>query len=205
MGEASKELSLLSFNVEGLESILRDPSFHTLIDVHDICFLSETMKRDDSKLNLKGFWDFSLVRKKNKKAGRFSGGITVLVKEHLRGGVKIAHTSEGFLWLRLCKTFFNFQKDQYICGAYIPPYNSSKEILVKTNYYHDLLSMTNHFLGLGEVLLVGDFNARVGIVEIPSDVHIPVMESIMPTNCSPCELPQRSSCDRTVNQYGKKV
>ncbi len=80
MGEASKELSLLSFNVEGLESILRDPSFHTLIDVHDICFLSETMKRDDSKLNLKGFWDFSLVRKKKQESWSVLRGYNSLGK-----------------------------------------------------------------------------------------------------------------------------
>ena len=67
-------INLLSFNVEGLESMLLDPSFSDLINNHDVCLLSETMRKDDTKLNLDNFWDFSLIRPKNKKAGRHSGG-----------------------------------------------------------------------------------------------------------------------------------
>ena len=87
---SSSNLKFLSFNVEGLESTLDDPSFYPLLDRHDICFLTETMKKDDSKLNLANFWDHSLVRKKCKVAGRYSGGISVLVKSHLRQGIRIA-------------------------------------------------------------------------------------------------------------------
>ena len=70
----SSGINLLSFNVEGLKSMLLDPAFLTLIDSHDICLLSETMRTDDSKLNINGFWDHSLVRTKEKKIGRPSGG-----------------------------------------------------------------------------------------------------------------------------------
>ena len=106
------KINLLSFNVEGLDSILLDPSFFSLINSHDISFLTETMRKDETKLNLPGFWDHSLIRKKDEKTpGRYSGGITVLVKENLRVGVKIAHKSEGLLWIRLDKSFFHFQRD----------------------------------------------------------------------------------------------
>ena len=149
-----ENLKLLNFNVEGLDSMMCDPSFLTLIDSHDICFLVETMKRDESKLNLPDFWDHSLVRKKCKKAGRFSGGITVLVKSHLRGGVRIAHSAEGFLWIRLSKTFFSLSKDLYMCGSYIPPHNTSGEILAKTDYFGEFLRLTNQFIELGDERVV---------------------------------------------------
>ena len=81
--EPAKHLRLLSFNVEGLDSMLLDPSFMELIDKHDICILTETMRSTDEKLNLDGFWDFSQIRPKPKdkkdKAGRYSGGITALL------------------------------------------------------------------------------------------------------------------------------
>ena len=102
-----ENLRMLSFNVEGLDSILLDPSFMELINRHDICILTETMKKDDSKLNLENFWDFHLVRTKEKGPGRYSGGVTILLKSHLRKGIKIAHSSEGFVWLKLSKDFFH--------------------------------------------------------------------------------------------------
>ena len=82
-------LTVLSFNVEGLETMLEDPSFISLVDAHDICLLTETMRSEDSKLNLEGHWDFSQIRPKRKIKGRHSGGITVLVKDNLRPGIKI--------------------------------------------------------------------------------------------------------------------
>ena len=103
------DLKFLSFNVEGLESMLLDPAFHELINLHDICILVETMKKDDSKLNLKNFWDVSQVRPKETKVGRYGGGITVLVKSHLEKGVKVAHNSEGLFWMRFRKEFFKLQ------------------------------------------------------------------------------------------------
>ena len=39
-----------------------------LLYQHDICLLSDTWKRDESKIGLPGWWDFSLVRPKHKKS-----------------------------------------------------------------------------------------------------------------------------------------
>ena len=155
-----ENLRMLSFNVEGLDSLLLDPSFMELINRHDICILTETMKKDDSKLNSENFWDFSLVRTKEKGPGRYSGGVTILLKSHLRKGIKIAHSSEGFVWLKLPKDFFHSSSDLYICGAYIPPQNSSN--MAKTDYFNNLLTTTNQFMRQGDVVLAGDFNARIG-------------------------------------------
>ncbi len=145
-------------------------------------------------------------QEEKKKAGRYSGGITVLVKSHLRGGVKIAHCAEGFLWIKLCKTFFHLPKDLYMCGVYIPPYNSSKEILAKTDYFHEFLRMTNEFLGLGNVLIAGDMNSRIGCDsdDLPNS-SIAILEDIIPSFCNTPPVPKRSSCDRTMNQYGRKM
>ena len=100
-------VKILNFNVEGLASELDDPSFIDLMNKHDICLLNETWRKEDSKIGLSGFWDFSLVRTKLTKKGRPSGGITVFCKNDIRKGVKIASHKEGFIWLRLDNIFFN--------------------------------------------------------------------------------------------------
>ena len=79
-----------------------------LLYEHDICLLQETWKRDESKINLPGCWDFSQVRPKYRKKGRHSGGITVLCKDQYRPGIKILESSEGIIWMKLDAKFFNF-------------------------------------------------------------------------------------------------
>ena len=78
--EKHPNLCLLAFNVEGLKSKLEDPSFIKLAQQFDISILTEIWKRDTSRLDLEGFWDFSQVRQKHFNAIRHSGGITVLLK-----------------------------------------------------------------------------------------------------------------------------
>ena len=201
----SNSLRILSFNIEGLDSILLDPSFKDLIGTHDICLLSETMRGDDSKLNLEGFWDFSIVRPRNSDLGRPSGGITVLVKSGLRSGVKISHSSEGFIWLKMSKSFFHFEHDLFVCATYIPPSNTSKEILSKTDYFNDLLTSATRFRSEGNIIIAGDMNARIGVEDIESSPHIEIMENIIPSFCSPPNIIPRSLCDAKVNPNGKKL
>ena len=57
-------LHLLAFNVEGLKSKLEAPSFIKLVQQFDFSVLTETWKRDTSKLDLKGLFDFSQVKQK---------------------------------------------------------------------------------------------------------------------------------------------
>ena len=102
-----EKLKLLNFNVEGLDSILDNPEFFSLINKHDFCILTETMRNDDTKLNLENFWDFSLARPKCEERGRYSGGITILIKSHLKKGVKIRESMEGIVVLELHSTFLN--------------------------------------------------------------------------------------------------
>ena len=56
-------LHLLAFNVEGLKSKLEDPSCIKLVQQFDISVLTETWKRDTSKLDLEAFSDFSKLGK----------------------------------------------------------------------------------------------------------------------------------------------
>ena len=115
----NKGIKLLSFNVEGLASELEDVCFLELLNGHDICLLNETWRTENSKLDLPGFWDFSVVKSKRTKRGRPSGGLTIFCKENIRKGVKIDSFTEGIIWLKLDRTFFNLPNHLFIGAVYI--------------------------------------------------------------------------------------
>ena len=127
-------LLLLAFIVKWLKSELEDFSFIKLVQQFDISVPRETWKRGTSKLDLQGFWDFLQVRQKHFNAITHSGGITVLVKNTIRHGVRLAEDSEEFIWIRLEKSFLNLQNDAFLRGAYIPPSNTTQNIHSKTDY-----------------------------------------------------------------------
>ena len=201
------DIKILSFNVEGLASICDDPEFMSLADKHDICLLTETWRKDDSKLNLSGFWDFSQIRPKHRKAFRHSGGITILVKHHIKPGIKVALSTEGFIWLKMEKTFFNFVNDVFLCASYIPPQYSSRNVLLKTDYFQSLTDACLKFSGMGNIIITGDLNARIG-----RDLRDEIPPIMGVDNLVPDEVlvsvdggAIRSSCDYITNAYGKKV
>ena len=88
-------LRLSAFNVEKLKSKLEDPCFIKLVQQFDISVLTETWKRDTPKLELEGFCNFSQLRQEHFNAIRHFGGITALVKNTKRQGVRLAEYSEG--------------------------------------------------------------------------------------------------------------
>ena len=197
-------LNFLSFNVEGLDSMLLDPAFSRLINLHDICVLVETMRKDDSKLNLENFYDVSQVRPKDKKIGRHGGGITFLVKSHLQKGVKIAHNSEGLFCLKLCRKFFKRRNDLYLCATYIPP-QSSKAAHAKTDYFSNLLETINSLLQKGNVIIAGDLNSRIGGENNSTEIEINHINDLLPQIDNPPRVQERSACDQVINQHGRKL
>ena len=146
-------MKVTAFNVEGLERELENPIFIDKLYEQDICILYETWRSTDSKLSLTGLWDFSLVRQKTKKVGRNSGGVTVFCKENIREGIKIMKSSEGFVWLKLDSTFFSFEENVFLCGAYIPPENSKNVVSQNTEYFEILGDAVSRYSEQGQVLI----------------------------------------------------
>jgi exonuclease III len=69
---------------------------------------------------------------------------------------------DEFVWWKLQKDFFNLKHDIYICSVYIPPQNSSREKRLEVDHFSVLQESIYKFSNMGEVLLCGDFNARLG-------------------------------------------
>ena len=198
-----QHFQILSFNVEGLKTKLDDPSFLELIQKYDIIILKETWKADTLKINLEDFWDYSQVRPKHKNAIRHSGGITVLAKNHIRFVLKLVENTEVFL--RLEKSLFQFENDIFLCGAYIPPNNTTPTITAKTDYFRKLNEMLIKYKDKGDILIMGDLNARTGNEDGLQEKLRKQLNHLLPDiEEITLETGNRCSCDAKVNTSGRK-
>ena len=157
-------LKFLSYNAEGLSGKINNNEFLSHINKYDFVTLVETWMPDGETLSIPGFYSFSKGRATHRKAKRFSVGISVLVKKSLRKGVKFfSSVSSKFVWWKLEISLFNLKKDIYGCSVYIPAQNSkyfkdNGENCPYVEIQWDILK----FKKLGDIILMGDFNARKG-------------------------------------------
>ena len=109
--------------------------------------------------------------------------------------------SEGFLWIRLEKSFFNLENDIFLCGAYIPPKNTTQNILSKTDYFGSLENSILKYKDKGNIVIMGDLNARTGIEDhiLCLDNHI---SQLLP-DTNAIQDGNRCSCDDKKNSYGR--
>jgi len=62
---------------------------------------------------------FIIIIRKFQHRDRASGGIVLDHIYHLSKGISIVkHQSDTLIWVKLDQTFFNFESDIYVCGAY---------------------------------------------------------------------------------------
>ena len=135
---SEKYLQFASFNVEGLQNKLNEISFISEISKFDFITLIETWLPSDENVNFEGYTSFSVYRKKNPKAKRASGGITLLIRDHFSKGVKIfPGKDDKFLWWKLDRNFFGLPDDIFVCSVYLPPNTSSTYLADNTNEHLD--------------------------------------------------------------------
>ena len=58
-----------------------------------------------------------------------------MAKHIIRPSIKLVDNTEVFLWFKLDKNLFQTENDIFLCGAYIPPKNTTQNILAKTDYF----------------------------------------------------------------------
>jgi exonuclease III len=165
-------ISVASWNVQGLKtrtnSKLLDADFITNIVKHDIIFLSETHCNDSDNIDIDGYHIVVNHRVKAKKARKYSGGIIVAIRKDIRQGVKIVNLDvEDEITIKLCKYFFNFEKDVLIKGVYIPPVNSTyskkqRQQPVFVNRFTQIKDDVSSNLAHNNFIVLGDMNGRTG-------------------------------------------
>ena len=102
-----------------------------------------------------------LIRGKGKRG---HGGICLFVRDTTCPGIEVTSKNEvGFLWVKLCKSFFGFQDDVFVCFCYIPPKDSVYYKNVDINLFDVLERDIRHCSDSGKIIVVGDINVRTGL------------------------------------------
>ena len=138
----------------------------------DIMCLCETFLKSSDIISIEGYKWFSNDRTSiSKRAVRGSGGVGVLVKESRfdRFSVDIVDKNhEDILWIA-CTQKSNPEKIVFICVCYLPPAASSRRD--KSHDVFDILrSQCLKYLDKGEIMICGNFNARIGSLNGVSNV-----------------------------------
>ena len=155
-------LNIAMWNINGFtpNKSLDDDFLKTISNVHLLSLVETWSGGDNPDISIPGF---SLIsnssRKKHKKARRFSGGISIYVKNGLSKGIsKLPYSNSDIVWIRLDKNFFNLKKTTFLGVIYFSPENSSGTCQDLNDLYSKLLSDVAQYSSQ-DVIIQGDFNA----------------------------------------------
>ena len=195
-------LKFLSWNIQAPSTTegnkFQIKEFKDVLQTRDFICLQET-RRD---VHLTGYRAECSNHKDNK-----CGGVAILVKNEYRDGVEFIKDKNftDYIVCRLKKTFFQQNDDIYLVNVYARPHNSNE--LTTTDKGRDILSkiegIVNDLRQKGEVILCGDFNARIakltGLLEDDNNKFLP-----MPDDYEPDADKPRNSQDTSTNSYCKQ-
>ena len=166
MSLSQKQLKFAYWNIEGLRLSdcspkSSDERFMKEVIKHDIFCISETHCDENQNISIENYKTFKISRSRNKKNNRCYGGIAIWYKSSLAKGLTfLNHKNNDYIWIKLCRYFFNTTQDTYLCVAYIPPENSPFYKTRGENTLSYIESDIMKYKNEGSIMLVGDLNAR---------------------------------------------
>ena len=104
------------------------------------------------------------------------------------------------------KSYFNLKNDVYLCGAYIPPANTTANITSKTDYFGNLDKSILKYKNKENIIIMGDLNARIRNKD--STLNKKLNEDLghlLPTTKELTSSQDGCSCDNSVNTAGRKL
>jgi hypothetical protein len=138
----------------------------------DILFITETHASPVRPLpDIAGYHWFSTCRQETRSSGgvRGSGKVACLIRDSFRDRVSLVASDEfaRFMWIRL--SGFSLPRDIYMAVCYFPPMSSQFAIHSDSDGdpYMDLYASIIQYSMMGDVILLGDFNARTRALQIP--------------------------------------
>ena len=167
----------------------------------------ESWTSSGSNISLPGYLHISSHGIKSKgKRGRRSGGIIVYYKKDLSRMITKINNSNDFIWIKLNKSQTGLDDDIYICTVYLKPRTSSTSP-EQDKIFESLRNSVYDFSQKGQVVLMGDFNARTAELNdfvALDNVSYQNCKDHLPTDYSTdIQLPQRQNMDIILNEQGK--
>jgi exonuclease III len=183
----TKFIKVGCWNVQGLLSKdvdkTKEELFTKEIENFDIIGLLEThiVEGQSNIPSINGYDTKYFNRPKHTRATHGSGGIAILIKPHLRPGIKfIPSPNNDYVWVELNRKFFNTQQNIYLCVAYVPPFNSTYTRRLEENILDRIETDVYKYKNKGDIILMGDLNGRTGrnqdYIRNDSDRHLPLNE-----------------------------
>ena len=209
----SKLFKICTWNIQGaihkeLGNKLDDSEVFNTIKENDITCLLETHADSNSNLDVQGYETTSVNKTKIWCCHKHLGGITILVRDEIKKGVKMIRSAalpHDVVWVKLDKIYFRQMCDIFIAFTYISPSNSTYSQRQDHDMFSLLESEVAMYLGKGKVIITGDLNARTAtdLDFIANDIDCPIP---LPGDYIPdTQLSKRSNPDLTNNSYGKRV
>lgn len=136
-------------------------------------------------------------------AKRGAGGVAVIYKKiDKTWHQSIDALHQDMVWLVLDADFFCLPRNIYIGFVYIPPADSNILSYTDQDYLVTLEHQIARFISKGEVMVVGDMNARTENLAQNNEtnsVHVTINESVTISE------PQRNSRDNKINEHGRAL
>jgi exonuclease III len=199
-----KLLKIGCWNIQGLsEDKCQDTTVVEYIKKYDCAILIETWQ--NSYVNLCNQYTYCNIAKKSKH-GRSKGGIVITMKNSVRRGVKILESYDGYMvWMKFVKEFFNLDRDLYICAIYIPPIDSSNNVLTKDKYelWDKLEESISKYSEYGHIMVMGDLNSRISNHDetLQDSREIDSLSGLDQNEYNG----KRNSSDHVTNMFGRKL
>ena len=103
--------------------------------------------------------------------------------------------------------FFNLEEDIYVCSVYIPQKISKRKGSKNdSDPYSELQNDISKYAALGQIILIGDFNARKGSWNDtvgPCNLPFSDLEDESLNTDADASFPRCVSRDMTINPYGR--
>ena len=138
--------------------------FVNCLSMYDVVFVSETWANEMNELRIEGFSKPICKFRKRKRSGkRDSGGLCVYLRDEIIAGVEeIKWDFEDGLVFRLKSSFFGWKEDSFLFCMYMRSNQSTRENINEgVNCYDELLEKLTIVPENADIIVVGDFNARV--------------------------------------------
>ena len=214
------ELKVGSWNINGVFKRLNGFRYNKLqneycvrlLQSHHIFGIIEThhLANEIHELHVSGYNCFNTCRPKSMQiSSKVSGGLAVYVRDDIRRGVqKLSKGGSENICLKLNKEFFSTINDIYLVFSYCGPSNSQVIRRARLDVYDDLSQLLSEWANMGDLLVTGDFNTRVGqmfdYITEECNQFIPTPPSTVYEIDTIATSP-RHSMDMTVNASGHKL
>ena len=199
------DVKIACWNIQGLsDDKCKEKCIVDYIANNDCSIFLETWLNNPVKFD--NVYTYCLLAEKSVK-GRSKGGITIILKNNVKKGVKILeHVNSHIVWLKFDKKYFSLDNDVFGCIIYMPPSISLKDAVEKQFLWDSIEDGILKYSMLGDIFILGDLNSRTAKMnemletskELDMDDNCFAFDDKVSNRC-------RNSEDENINQFGRRL